>query len=60
MKQPSAFIKSEIGKDRFEKLKLMKAGMSLYSESLSTNFSHQFDLVNLDVISADDYEDAWP
>jgi hypothetical protein len=53
MKQPSAFIKSEIGKDRFEKLKLMKAGMSLYSESLSTNFSHQFDLVNLDVISAD-------
>jgi hypothetical protein len=54
------FYRSEISKDRLEELKLMQAGICLYGESLSTNFSHQFDLFNLDVISADDYEDAWP
>lgn len=53
------FYKSELSKNKFEKLRLIKTGMDLYSESLPVNFSRQFDLVRYGRMSAEDYENSF-
>jgi hypothetical protein len=53
------FYRADISNDNLEKLKLIRRGIDLYGKSLLTNFSCQYDLVRLDMISTDGYEDAF-
>jgi hypothetical protein len=52
------FYKSDLKKNQLEKLRLIKAGMDLYSESLPISFARQYDSVRNGRMSVDSYDNA--
>lgn len=50
------FYKSDLSSNKLSKLRLMKAGMDLYSESLPISFTRQVDLVCYGRMSIEDYK----